>query len=205
MRTALAASSLPLLVAVAAIGQPCGPEYPLALPPAQASVLVVGAHHAMLDEPDVAAHSIPSPVDSTATDDAYVAIDRNLDGMIDRGAELFGSDMLLQNGKRAANGFLALMEFDDNRDGIIDSADAIWPYLVLWRDTNRDGVSQPWELASAADDGWVAMSLQFRRASSSENPRGFVPYESQAWTVDGEHAARLGWVYEVLFSSADGR
>ena len=50
--------------------------------------------------------------------------DRNGDGIINNGTELFGTNTVLQNGQRAANGFQALAEYDNNADGIIDNRDA---------------------------------------------------------------------------------
>lgn len=58
-------------------------------------------------------------------DDALLAWDRNGNGRIDNGRELFGD----QHG--AANGFAELGKFDDNQDGRIDAADAIFDQLLL--------------------------------------------------------------------------
>ena len=58
-------------------------------------------------------------------DDALLAYDRNANGRIDDGRELFGD----QNG--AANGFAELRKYDDNGDGRIDNQDAIFERLSL--------------------------------------------------------------------------
>jgi hypothetical protein len=60
-------------------------------------------------------------------DDALLAYDRNGNGRIDDGRELFGD----QNG--AANGFAELGKYDDNADGRIDAQDAIFERLSLLR------------------------------------------------------------------------
>lgn len=60
-------------------------------------------------------------------DDALLALDRNGNGRIDDGRELFGD----QHG--AANGFAELARFDDNGDGRIDVADAVFDRLRLLR------------------------------------------------------------------------
>lgn len=67
--------------------------------------------------------SISAPVG----DDALLALDRNGNGRIDDGRELFGD----QHG--AANGFAELARFDDNSDGRIDTADAVFDQLRLLR------------------------------------------------------------------------
>jgi hypothetical protein len=81
---------------------------------------------------------------------ALLALDRNGNGRIDHGGELFGTGTLLKNGPHAENGFDALAEYDANADGVIDASDPVWSYLLLWTDSNHDGVSQPSELQPVA-------------------------------------------------------
>jgi len=57
--------------------------------------------------------------------DAFLAYDKNGNGVIDSGKELFGD----QNG--AANGYEELKKYDDNQDGLIDNKDAIYTKLKL--------------------------------------------------------------------------
>lgn len=66
----------------------------------------------------------------------WIAFDRNGDGVIDRGAELFRFD--------------TLAALDDNHDGVIDAHDAAFASLVLWADTNMDRRSSPDELTPLA-------------------------------------------------------
>jgi hypothetical protein len=54
----------------------------------------------------------------------------------------------LPNGARAANGFIALAQYDDNHDGYITRADAVWGSLLIWIDQNHNGISEPNELYS---------------------------------------------------------
>jgi hypothetical protein len=60
-------------------------------------------------------------------DDALLALDRNGNGRIDNGRELFGD----QHG--ASNGFAELQKYDDNQDGQIDLQDAVFTRLSLLR------------------------------------------------------------------------
>jgi hypothetical protein len=78
----------------------------------------------------------------------FLALDRNDNGLVDSGSELFGTSTVLRNGVRARNGFDALREFDSNGDGVIDAGDHIWSELLLWVDANHDGVSQQHEIAA---------------------------------------------------------
>ncbi len=82
------------------------------------------------------------------SDDGLLVYDRNNDGMIDTGREAFGNTTLLLNGTPADNGFKALAELDDNKDGKIDSQDAIWSNLKVWQDYDGDGYSSGDELWS---------------------------------------------------------
>jgi len=86
--------------------------------------------------------------------------------MIDNGAELFGDHTLLPDGKIASNGFEALKFYDlpengGNADRFIDASDLIYRRLLLWRDSNHDGVSQSSELHALAQSGIAKMSLKY--------------------------------------------
>ena len=91
--------------------------------------------------------------------DGLLALDRDGDGKITNGQELFGDQTLLSNGTRATSGFEALREFDDNKDGKIDASDIVYLKLKVWQDLNRDGVSQAEEMKSLADVGIKAINL----------------------------------------------
>lgn len=80
----------------------------------------------------------------------WLALDRDGNGSIDSGAELFGSATMLGSGKPAANGFLALGELDDNGDGLIDRRDAAFSRLVVWRDEDASRTSSAAELSPAS-------------------------------------------------------
>ncbi|MFA5385771.1 MAG: M23 family metallopeptidase [Eubacteriales bacterium] len=72
-------------------------------------------------------------------DDGLLVMDRNGNGIIDNGTELFGNQTILSNGTRATNGFQALAELDGNKDGKIDANDAAYSQLKIWRDMDGDG------------------------------------------------------------------
>ena len=87
--------------------------------------------------------------------DAFLAIDRNGNGTIDSGRELFGD----QNG--AANGFEELRKLDSNGDGRINAADQDFDQLLLWRD-DGDGVTEEGELISLEQAGVDEIQLGYR-------------------------------------------
>ena len=64
-------------------------------------------------------------------DDAVLVWDRNGDGVINDGSELFGSNTVLSNGRKTKHGFEALAELDSNRDGKVDAADDDWDRLQV--------------------------------------------------------------------------
>ncbi|MBI5546029.1 MAG: hypothetical protein HY901_19225 [Deltaproteobacteria bacterium] len=92
----------------------------------------------------------------------WLAFDRNGNGRIDDGSELFGSATVLTSGRRAVNGFEALAELDGNHDGKVDSQDKAWSRLLVWRDVDGNGVSRAHELQAAQKAGLASIDLAFR-------------------------------------------
>ncbi|WP_367154194.1 hypothetical protein [Methylomonas sp. HYX-M1] len=81
-----------------------------------------------------------------SADDAFLVLDKNANGSIDNGRELFGDAFVKNNGHLASDGFDALSDLDSNGDGVVDASDTQFANLRLWRDLNQDGVSQTNEL-----------------------------------------------------------
>ena len=92
-------------------------------------------------------------------DDGFLVYDRNGDGVVNDGDELFGDNTPLKNGERAANGYQALAELDDNGDGKVDAADSAFAKLRVWRDLNQDGISQEDELLTLNEAKVKALNL----------------------------------------------
>jgi Ca2+-binding RTX toxin-like protein len=93
-----------------------------------------------------------------AGDDAFLVLDRNGNGTIDDGHELFGDATPLAAGGMADDGFAALAQEDSNNDGQVDALDAHFADLRIWRDLNQDGISQSDELLTLASQGIVSLS-----------------------------------------------
>jgi len=101
-----------------------------------------------------------------SSDDAWLALDRNGNGLIDSGRELLGTDYVKADNQFARSGADALSDLDSHRDGVIDAQDAAFRELRLWQDLNQNGISDSGELFSLADKGIAQISLTATTAST---------------------------------------
>ncbi|MBU0483511.1 MAG: hypothetical protein KKB30_03230 [Proteobacteria bacterium] len=88
-----------------------------------------------------------------SADDGFLVMDRNGNGTIDNGTELFGDSTPLSGGGTAVDGFHALADQDTNADGVVNNLDANWNDLRVWQDINQDGESQTGELLTLDELG----------------------------------------------------
>lgn len=124
-----------------------------------------------------------------SSDDGLLAMDRNGDGVIDSGAELFGSNTELADGSLASNGFEALAELDSNADGIIDADDQAYADLRIWRDANQDGVSQADELLTLAEVGVSAIATRYQNTQMTDANGNSTLQAGSATLADGTEVA----------------
>ena len=92
-------------------------------------------------------------------DDGLLVLDKDGNGSIDSGAELFGIDYVKSDNTKASDGFDALRDLDSNADGVFDANDAQFANVQVWRDLDQDGVSDAGELMSLTDAGIASIGL----------------------------------------------
>jgi hypothetical protein len=92
----------------------------------------------------------PVASDWPTAETPWLALDRDGDGAITSGAELFGDHTPMAGGATASDGFTALATLDANHDGVIDRDDPAFASLVLWSSGGLVPLAQKVESISLA-------------------------------------------------------
>jgi hypothetical protein len=138
---------------------------------------------------------------------AFLALDRNGNGNIDDGSELFGQgtsaiQMGTQNTARTLQGYEALAQYDQDHNGVIDEKDPVYSELLLWFDYNADGQSQPLELMTLAAKGVTSVETSFNdvaKAAQFQNGN-LIRYEGR-FHGPSFCPAQGCWSYDVFFGA----
>jgi hypothetical protein len=118
---------------------------------------------------DLGATGQSSQVGWVGGNDGLLVMDRNGDGVINDGRELFGLATELANGQRAGNGYVAMAAEDSNLDGKLSAADTSFDKLRLWVDADHDGVTDAGELKGLLEAGVLEINLDFATGTQVDN------------------------------------
>lgn len=133
-------------------------------------------------------------------DDGWLCLDRNNNGQIDDGNELFGNYTTQPNSDNP-NGFLALAEYDKpekggNSDGVIDNKDDVFNSLKVWQDSNHNGTSEPGELRPLQSAKIHGLSLYYQQYGERDVNGNELKYRGKIFSQGNKD---LGlWAYDVF-------
>lgn len=126
---------------------------------------------------------------------AFLALDKNQDGLITDFNELFGAETKDKTGRRSVNGFNALAQYDDNDDLVIDKKDKIFKKLLLWFDRNANGKVEQKELTHLANAGIASISLKYKNVEDSVDNFGTVIRQRSNIILDNGESRFIDDIY----------
>ncbi len=137
---------------------------------------------------------------TAGSDDGWLALDRNSNGLIDNGRELFGNytEQPTPPPGEEPNGFLALAVYDKtgkggNGDNKITVQDSIFGSLRLWQDVNHNGISALSELKSLGELGVAQIELRYKESKRTDEFGNKFKYRAKVKDVHGAQIGRWAW------------
>jgi hypothetical protein len=145
---------------------------------------------------------------SRHSEDAFLALDRNGNGQIDSGAELFGNRTPMVSGGSAANGYDALFEYDretwgGNGNQLIDPGDAVFGSLLVWIDRNHDGATGMGELSTLAAAGVLDLECSYQASRHRDRHGNYFRYKGTAGMTTPAGHRRVTQTYDVFLRLAE--
>jgi hypothetical protein len=133
----------------------------------------------------------------------FLCLDRNSNGVIDNGTELFGDNTPKPDGTTALNGFDALAIYDrptygGNGNRVLDPSDSIWSRLRIWIDSNHDGISQLNELTTLGAWNITMLGIAGTGDASFTDANGNF-FNLRAAVIFGSGGSRrTEWYYDII-------
>ncbi len=144
-------------------------------------------------------------LDSTpwaAPGDAFLALDRNGDGVINDLSEIsFVYDL-----RGAQTDMEGLRAYDSNADGLINPSDERFADFIVWNDQNSDGISQESEMQSLAEAAISSINLELQPSENEVAAPDVLLYNTATFTrEDGSRGevADVGFIFHELDSEYD--
>ena len=132
-------------------------------------------------------------------EDGFLVLDRNNNGLIDNGGELFGDQVSLSNGLKSSSGFEVLAELDKNEDGLINNEDDIYDKLMVWIDKNHNGKSEIDEIVNLRTLNITEMSLNHETKNIIDEITGSRIAEIASVTIADEESSSISSINEFWF------
>ncbi len=132
-------------------------------------------------------------------EDGFLVLDRNSNGVIDSGLELFGN-VTAQPMVNELNGFQALSVFDfplfgGNSDGWISAQDAVFDLLRIWSDSDSDGLSSPEEMLSLAESGIRRIAIGHVRVGLRDSYGNEIRWASVVQMTNGNYRLAVDVIF----------
>ena len=102
-------------------------------------------------------------------DDGLLVFDKNNDGIINDASELFGEEMIKEDGSKAEDGYDALRDMDTNTDGVINAEDDYFDQIQVWKGANSDGITDDGELVGLTEAGVSEISIKAIETNDDSN------------------------------------